>query len=249
MAIIYKKAGTGGSKKKKNNQNNKNNLLEEEQTLSKKEKNELQKKIGIKRIKDNVILLNDGNYRAILSISSPDFELLTEEEQSSFENALIQFGLSLTFPVQFFTTTIKIETKDPVKIIEKFLNEDNDMELEKLKNYGIKLKQQLEAIENERGIQVRQSFCIVGTDNVTDEKRMIMELRNRADTIISGLSAARMKVNIMNSTRIAQLLSDYFNKHSNTNIENMINDGALELYSEGLGVVIYNAEEKENEAS
>lgn len=244
MTIIYKRIGTetGKSKKKKKSEDG---IDEAKYILNKKDKNELIKLIGIKKIKDNLITLIDNNFRSVLSISSPDFELLTDDEQSTFENALMRFALSLNFPVQFFTTTIKIETKEPVKMIENFINSDEEMELDKLKSYASKLKEQLEAIENERGVHVRQSFCITGTDNVYDEKRMIMELKNRNDTIAAGLSAARMKVNRLNSKRIAQLLSDYFNKHSNANIDKLINDGALELYSEGLGVVIYNVNEEE----
>lgn len=242
FTIAYKRMGNGPVKKKKNN----TAVNDEEQTtMSKSEIKGLKKKLGIRKIHNNMITMNDGNMRAILSISSPDFELLTEEEQSVFENSLMQFALSLSFPVQFFTTTIKIETKDPVRMIDNFLKSDVDMDLEKLKGYAEALKLQLESIENERGIHVRQSYCIVGTDFVADSKRMVNELRNRADTVINGLSAARMKVSILNSKRIAQLLADYFNKFSNNKIEDLIENGALELYNEGLGVVIYDVVEKE----
>ncbi|NMB10432.1 MAG: hypothetical protein GX982_07055 [Tissierellia bacterium] len=233
VAFVYTKlAPKNKSKKNNNTQKDENNT---------KDLSELKEYIGLKDIKNSVIRLKNGGMRVVLSISSSDFELLTDEEQFNMENALIQFGLSLGHSIQFFTTPTRIEIKEPSKAIEELVNSNDATIPNSLKLYGNELLFSLKRIENERGTYVRRSFCVIGVD-IEDETKAMNELNYRINTVASKLSMARMKINLLNSEQTSQLFADILQKGSNVLISKLIDDGVLELYSEGSGVIVFEEE-------
>lgn len=200
---------------------------------------ELKKLTGIKKIKGSKIYMKNGAIRVNLGISSPDFELLTDDEQTSFEDCLMMSALSLNFPVQFHTTLKKIDIKEPAELVEKTMNSSDTLISDNLKDYCSELYTSYRKLENEKGIFVRKSFCTVGAyipDK--DEKKVLNELQSRVDNIGGGLSRARMKVNLLGSESTAQILTDLFNRGKNIKIENLEKEGAFDLYSEGVGQVV-----------
>lgn len=214
-----------------------------------KKEHDIKELFGIEEIKDGVIKLKNGGYRAILSISSPDFEILTTDEQTAFENILMQFGLSLTFPIQFYTTTVKVDTKEAANKINKVINSKDEFISIKLKNAATELRNELISMESKENY-VRKSFCILGINNIQEYKRVLNEIKNRIETVTSGLKAGRMRITPLDTDKILQVLYSALHKTSNISISKLIENGALELYSEGLGVVIYDeTDEKEKQIS
>lgn len=214
----------------------KNTKVSSSDNQEKQKRNSLKLLFQIKDINKGIIkTINDG-YRLILSISSPDFELLTDEEQENFENSLMQFSLSLNFPVQFFTTTLKVETQRPAAVLNDVILSEDSAVSEELKEYSRKLQRKLQDMEREESF-VRRSYCIVPVDGMNDKKRAINEINSRTQTVASGLKRANMNVAALNSEKVLQLLHDILNKGSNVKIDELIgeNGGVLELYSQGIG--------------
>ncbi|PJI10014.1 MULTISPECIES: hypothetical protein [Clostridium] len=205
---------------------------------------ELKKCTGIKKIKGSKIYMRNGAIRVNLGISSPDFELLTDDEQTSFEDCLMMSALSLNFPVQFHTTLKKIDIKEPAELVERTMNSADILISDNLKDYCSELYTSYRKLENEKGIFVRKSFCTVGA-YLPDkgEKKVLNELQSRVDNIIGGLSRARMKVSLLSSESTAQILTDLFNRGKNIKIESLEKEGAFDLYSEGVGQVVEVEEE------
>ncbi|URZ00621.1 hypothetical protein [Clostridium felsineum] len=219
-------------------------IEEKDSEASRINSSELKKLIGIKKLKDSKIYIKNGAIRVNLSISSPDFELLTDEEQTSFEDCLMMSALSLNFPVQFHTTLKKIEIREPAELVEKTINSSDTLISDSLKDYCSQLYTSYRKLENEKGIYVRKSFCTVGAYlEGKDEKNILNELQARVDNIAGGLSRARMKVNVLTSEGEAQLLGDIFNRGKNINIEDLEKNGAFDLYTEGVGKVVEIEEE------
>ncbi|MCR3759360.1 hypothetical protein KYB31_10215 [Clostridium felsineum] len=230
----------GKPKKAKSNLNE----GEKDNESSKVNSSELKKLTGIKKLKDSKIYMKNGSIRVNLAISSPDFELLTDEEQTSFEDCLMMSALSLNFPVQFHTTLKKIEIREPAELVEKTMNSSDTLISDSLKDYCSQLYTSYRKLENEKGIYVRKSFCTVGAYlEGKDEKNILNELQARVDNIAGGLSRARMKVNLLTSEGEAQLLGDIFNRGKNVNIEDLEKNGAFDLYTEGVGKVVEIEEE------
>ncbi|OPJ59762.1 hypothetical protein [Clostridium oryzae] len=220
------------------------NSQKQKTTYSGKERNRKESRVKalfqIRDIYNGIIKTVGGGYRAVLSISSPDFELLTDEEQEGFENSLMQFSLSLNFPVQFFSTTMKVETKEPAVVLDNVIKGEDAAISIQLKEYAQKLKEKLHDMEREESY-VRRSYCIIPVNGINDEKRALNELKNRMQTAASGLKRCNMHVQVLDSTKILQLLHDTLNKGSNIRIDELINGnygGVLELYSQGIGGIV-----------
>ena len=241
IVVIYTRKKNKPKNKKNVNAQNDNN------DGNKISSSELKKCTGIKKIKGSKIYMRNGAIRVNLGISSPDFELLTDDEQTSFEDCLMMSALSLNFPVQFHTTLKKIDIKEPAELVEKTMNSSDTLISDNLKDYCSELYTSYRKLENEKGIFVRKSFCTVGAYLTNkDEKKVLNELQSRVDNIAGGLSRARMKVNLLSSESTAQILTDLFNRGKNINIENLEKEGVFDLYSEGVGQVVEVEEEQES---
>lgn len=248
FVAIYLKYDT--IKMKRNKSKSLSNISSDNEDVSStaKNKNTMKGLFEIESIKDSLIKLTGNRYRVVLAISTPDIELLTDQEEESFETALMEFALSISSPIMFHITTSKVETKEPSQDIEKLLSSDDETISQELKDSASKTLRELKKIEVQRGTFVRKSYCVVGVDGIPDEKRAVNQLKNNVDTIASGLSRARMKISLLGTYQGAQLLANSFNKDSNFQIEQMVNEGALELYTEGLGVIVHEEKAKQQSA-
>ncbi|PJI06588.1 MULTISPECIES: hypothetical protein [Clostridium] len=247
MAFIFLGIVVMYTRKKNKPKKQRNANTQNDNDGNKISSSELKKCTGIKKIKGSKIYMRNGAIRVNLGISSPDFELLTDDEQTAFEDCLMMSALSLNFPVQFHTTLKKIDIKEPAELVEKTMNSSDILISDNLKDYCSELYTSYRKLENEKGIFVRKSFCTVGAylpDK--DEKKVLNELQSRVDNIAGGLSRARMKVNLLSSESTAQILTDLFNRGKNIKIESLEKEGAFDLYSEGVGQVVEVEEEQES---
>lgn len=207
---------------------------------------EIKKLIGIDDIKDNVVTLMNGNRRIILGISSPDISILTDDEINFMELKLLQFAISLSDSIQFFTTPTRIETKEPANLVLKTVESDDESIPEGLKVYADNLYSSYKRIEDSRGVYVLKSFCVIGT-SLKDKARALNDLRYKCNIVLSKLIGAKMRVSVLNSVQGAQLFTDILQRGDNVQIEKLVKNGALELYTEGIGQEIYSSEGENNE--
>ena len=70
---------------------------------NKKGKKQLTDILQIK-IKDNIICLGN-RYSNVIKLGNIDYNMLSNSEQDSIENVLIQTALAIDYPIQFFSTT------------------------------------------------------------------------------------------------------------------------------------------------
>ena len=124
---------------------------------------------GIEDIRDGIIYLTQNRYRRIIAMGSLDFHLLSQAEQSVVEEQLMQTAMSLQFPVQFITTTERINTQDTIKQIDKVLDAD-ELYNEKTRGYASKMRLYLNKMMEDRGVYVRRSYAIVCSGDVRQTK-------------------------------------------------------------------------------
>ena len=84
-------------------------------------KGSTQDHLQIEDVIDNVVILKDGSCAMVMQISSVNFDLLSEQEQSALIFAYAGILNSLNFPIQI---VIKSTTKD----VESYLNKLKDIE-------------------------------------------------------------------------------------------------------------------------
>ena len=83
--------------------------------------------LRMSEIKNDCVVMEDGTLRAILTVSSTNFDLKSQEKQNSLIFAYQRFLNSLEFPVQILMQSRKMEISGYVeklkKIVEKQTNE------------------------------------------------------------------------------------------------------------------------------
>lgn len=71
-----------------------------------------QKYLDIMEIKDDLIVLKDGTLRAVIMVSSMNFALKSEDEQTAVISGYIQFLNSFDFPLQIVIQSRKLNIDD-----------------------------------------------------------------------------------------------------------------------------------------
>lgn len=75
--------------------------------------------VPIKEIRDNVVVLKDGSYRAVLLCSSLNFALKSQDEQTSIILQFQNFLNSLNFSVQIVMQSRKLDIKPYINLLEE----------------------------------------------------------------------------------------------------------------------------------
>lgn len=78
-----------------------------------------QEHLPIEDIKDNLVILKDGSCVLILSVSSVNFDLLSEKEQDAIIYAYGALLNSLTFPIQIMIRSQKKDISSYLNLLEK----------------------------------------------------------------------------------------------------------------------------------
>ncbi|MEX0918940.1 MAG: hypothetical protein WDZ85_03185 [Candidatus Paceibacterota bacterium] len=83
---------------------------------------------SIKEIRDQVVILNDGSFRAVMIASSLNFSLKSSDEQTAIIMQYQNFLNSLDFDIQIFIQSRKLDIRPYLKLIEERLkNQTNDL--------------------------------------------------------------------------------------------------------------------------
>lgn len=235
FAYIYMKGNSPNGAPKDVQVRSNGQVIDEKNLI---DKSKLEDVLGIEEIDDNNIihLKKYNGLRVIFSISTPDIYLLNDDEQHVFENALLNLSLSLNFPVQFLTTTRKIETRKSSEKLLETINSNDSMVNENLREYSELLYTQLVAIEQNRKVNEIKNYCIIGVSNLYDTKRANSELNARIETVVKGFTNAKIKAEVLEKEKIFQLLSDMLNRGDNVPL-NTFMDNSLYTTGQSIGGV------------
>ncbi|WP_160289235.1 VirB4 family type IV secretion system protein [Clostridium argentinense] len=203
--------------------------------------------MGIKNIfpynsSGNACIETYDGFSIIITYSTKDIELLTHAEQTVFEDSIISFLMSLNFPIKYKTTTTKYDLKDFKECInaEKTNNEV-------IEEYRSNLTNKMEELEANKLTYIRKNYLSVSCSKFPDDKKRTMrELSARLRTVLTGIGNADIKYRILTVNEVYQLFYDSFNKNSNLSIQDLIQNGSFDLYSEGIGTVYNIHSEEEN---
>jgi len=96
----------------------------------------MQEYLQIAEIKDSVVVLKDGSLRAVLAVSSINFDLKSTEEQEAIVYAFQRFLNSLDFPVQIVVSSRRYDIKPYLKTLqERSYTEQNPLLKQQILDY------------------------------------------------------------------------------------------------------------------
>ena len=198
-----------------------------------------QSSLMISELRDNVVIMKDGSFRAVVACKSINFDLMSEMEREGVEYSYQNFLNSLTFTTQILIRSQRVDIgpylsrlteirrnndnmllgvlmDDYINFIEILSQEANIMD----KSFFI-IVPYYSSAEEEKSLEQTKNFFktftrssrdvgITKIDRATYDKAMT-ELNNRVDTVVSGLFQIGIHSVRLNTKELAELYYNFNN--------------------------------------
>lgn len=195
-------------------------LTEKNRKTDKKSRRKLSNILEVK-IHNNIICL-DNRYSVVLKLGNIDYNMLSNSEQDTIENILIQSALAIDYPMQFFSTTEYIDTSKVVVLLKQ--NKAKNYKICEYKNHLIEYLQNL--MEN-RSISVVTNYAIISYDGLYENA--LDELTRQSNSFKNSMLRAKIVCEILNEDEIYNLIYRELNKNSVINIS-PLKEGGKNIY-------------------
>ncbi len=175
-----------------------------------KDRGSARSQIGVKEVRDNILVLPGNRYRAVLVTSSVNFELQSEAEQDALIDNFQAFLNSLTTPIQIL---IRIRELDIKQYLENLTSarakEEKTIYRNQLKYYSNFIRK----LVSGNKILSRRFYIIIPYENraASDFNLAKEQLMLEQEIIIKGLAKLGMKVNPLKSLEVLDLFYSFYN--------------------------------------
>lgn len=89
--------------------------------------NSTQNALQISEVRDGIVIMNDGSFRAVVMCKSINFDLMSPQEREAVEFSYQGFLNSLYFPVQIFVRSQKVDLRPYLDRMDKIRTEEENM--------------------------------------------------------------------------------------------------------------------------
>lgn len=202
--------------------------------------NSTQNALQIAEIRDGIVIMNDGSFRSVVMVKSVNFDLMSPQEQEAIEYSYQGFLNSLYFPIQIFMRSQKIDLQPYIEKLDKIRTEHDNMLLALLMEdyigYIDALSQQTNIMDKrfyviipffpvtdvQKALSQSKSF-ISGLTNLFNSKDQHVvineadlenaktELRNRVQSVLSGLLQSGIQGLPLDTQELIELYYDTYN--------------------------------------
>ncbi|MFZ1249962.1 MAG: hypothetical protein WAR37_00720 [Candidatus Microsaccharimonas sp.] len=168
--------------------------------------------IAIKGAKDGILLLPNNQYRAVLEVSSLNFELKSEDEQDAIIDTYESFLNSVGTPLQILIRTREIDMDKYLEDLGARLDDETeDIYREQLVNYDEFIRSLIQSNK----ILTRHFFIVVPYTHTTKGKvdfEMVKEhLGLTVDIVAKGMNRLGMSARQLSSLETLDLFYSFYN--------------------------------------
>ncbi len=204
--------------------------------------NSTQNALLISEIREGIVIMSDGSYRAVLMCKSINFDLMSPREREGVEYAFQGFLNSLYFPVQIFVRSNRIDIRPYIEKLDKIRSEHDNMLLAYLMDDYIDF---VSGVAQQANIMDKRFYVIVPffppanmdrvkqagkgfltsifgekqqaiVINEEDLEKAKAELRNRVQTIMGGLQQCGVQSVPLDTQELIELYYDAYNPDTAT---------------------------------
>lgn len=204
--------------------------------------NSTQNTLQIAEIRDGIVIMHDGTYRAVIACQSINFDLMSPQERESVEFSYQGFLNSLYFPVQIFVRSQKVDIRPYIEKLDKIRSEHDNMLLALLMEDYITYISELAlqtnimdkkfyvvipffpTVDAQKAVKASKGF-IENAFGKKEEKVVInepdlekakAELRNRIQATMAGLQACGVRTVPLDTQELIELYYDAYNPDTAT---------------------------------
>ena len=222
-------------------------------------KNSVQNSLLISEIRDNMIIMSDGSFRAVVVCQSINYDLMSEEERAGIEYSYQNFLNSLYFPIQISIGSRRIDLSSYIENLEEIRrNQDNmllghltddylDFIFDVSQRANIMAKNFLVVIPYTLGGDADSSVTSMKTlrANLFDDQKPTRirisaanyakakeEITNRINVVLGGLTSIGIQAGQLPTKALAELYYNFYNPDTAINQPlNDFNDFTGNLYT------------------
>ncbi len=208
--------------------------------------NSTQNSLQVAEVRDGIVIMNDGSFRSIVMVKSINFDLMSPQEQEAVEYSYQGFLNSLYFPIQIFMRSEKVDLHPYIEKLDKIRSEHDNMLLALLMddyiNFIDSLSQQTNIMDkkfyivipffpvidtaNKAVEQSKNFFTGLGSLFNQKEQHVVVneldlenaktELRNRVQSVLSGLLQSGIQGLPLDTQELIELYYDTYNPDTAT---------------------------------
>ncbi len=143
--------------------------------------------LDIAEIKDDVIILKDGTVRTVLMVSSINFALKSQDEQTSIIDGYYSFLNSISYPIQIVIQSRPIDIDSYLEKLDKLSKQQTN---ELLRMQTVDYLQFIKELLELQAIMTKKFYIIVPYSSVTNVRRNFF---SRVSDLFSTPSMISMK--------------------------------------------------------
>lgn len=192
-----------------------------------------QRFLEIAEIKEDVVVVKDGTLKAVLLVSSINFALKSDDEQTAIIRGYMSFLNSLDFPLQIVIQSRKLN-------IQKYLDKLGELEKEQtndlLRMLTMEYRQYIRELVELGEIMNKRFYVVVPYDPLSDQQKGFFkrfqevlrptiflklsqerfrrhrhELMQRVEHVISGLNSMSLEVAVLDTQSLIELYYNTYN--------------------------------------
>ncbi|HEX5797553.1 MAG TPA: hypothetical protein VFX86_04140 [Candidatus Saccharimonadales bacterium] len=170
--------------------------------------NSTQNTLQIAEIRDGIVIMNDGSFRAVAMFKSINFDLMSPSERESVEYAYQSFLNSLYFPVQIFVRSEKVDMQPYIEKLQKIQSEHDNMLLAILMENYLDYIDQLSAQTN---IMDKHFYVVIPFLPTEAKQKPLTSSKNILDGVLGLFSKAQTHV-VINETKLEEAKTELRNR-------------------------------------
>lgn len=196
-----------------------------------------QNSLLISEIRDSMVIMSDGSFRAIVACKSINFDLMSSREREGVEYSYQNFLNALYFPIQIFIRSQRVDIGPYIDRLTNIRRQQDNMLLNVLMDDYINF---IDVLSQEANIMDKSFFIAVpyyptgDLTNVVEQSRNIFtrmfskqsgptridsvsygkakdEIKNRVDSVMSGLFQLGVKSVQLNTKELGELYYNMYN--------------------------------------
>lgn len=144
--------------------------------------NSSQNTLQIAEIRDGIVILNDGSFRAVVMVKSINFDLMSPQEKEAVEYAYQGFLNALYFPVQIFIRTQRVDLEPYIERLDKIRTEHDNMLLSLLMEDYIGY---IDDLSQQTNIMDKKFYIVIPFFPFDDIKKALTESKNLLKGLVS----------------------------------------------------------------
>lgn len=200
--------------------------------------NTTQNSLLVSEIRDNMVVMNDGSFRAVVACKSINFDLMSSREREGVEFSYQNFLNALYFPIQILIRSQRVDIGPYIDRLVKIRRSQDNMLLNVLMDDYINF---IDILSQEANIMDKSFFVVVPYFPAGDVNAVIAqskgffdrlfkkpgasvtkidqaaydkahdEIKNRVDSVMSGLFQIGVKCVQLNTKELGELYYNVYN--------------------------------------